>query len=50
LIIDSAKNGKSGNVAIELWRGTYASWQIANESGDLYFRNNYTNARQNTYT
>lgn len=49
LIIDSAKNGSSGNVAIELWRGNnVASWQIANDGGTLYFRNNYTT--QNTYS
>ena len=50
LIIDSSKNAGSGNVAIELWRGTNASWQIANESGTLYIRNNYTTAVQTTYS
>ena len=50
LIIDSSKNASSGNVAIELWRGTNASWQIANESGTLYIRNNYTTAVQTTYS
>ena len=33
-------NSNSGNVAIELWRNANASWQIANETGTLYFRNN----------
>lgn len=41
LIIDGAKNASNGNVAIELWRGTKTSWQIANESGSLYLRDNY---------
>ena len=50
LIIDSSKNASSGNVAIELWRGTNASWQIANESGTLFIRNNYTTAVQTTYS
>ena len=49
LIIDGAKNASSGNVAIELWRGGNASWQIANEGGNLYIRNNWTTAKQTTY-
>ena len=39
-----------GTTAIELWRGTNASWQLANDNGTLYFRNNYTTARQTTYS
>jgi len=50
LIISSELNGGNGNTAIELWRGGNASWQIANEGGTLFIRNNWTNARQNTYT
>lgn len=50
LIIDSSVNGSSGNVAIELWRGSNASWQIANEGGNFYIRNNYTTAAQATYS
>jgi len=45
LIIDSSVNGSSGNVALELWRGSNASWQIANEGGNLYIRNNWTTAK-----
>ena len=43
-------NSNGGNVALELWRGSNASWQIANESGVLYIRNNYTSTKQNTYS
>ena len=43
-------NDNGGNVALELWRGNNASWQIANEGGVFYIRNNYTNAKQNTYS
>lgn len=43
-------NSSGGNVALELWREGNASWQVANESGNLYIRNNYTTAKQNTYT
>ncbi len=50
LVIDSGKNASNGNVSLELWRGSNASWQIANEGGNLYFRNNWTTAKQNTYT
>lgn len=50
LIIDSSVNGSSGNVALELWRGGNASWQFANEGGNLYIRNNWTTAKQNSYT
>ena len=49
LIISSNLNGSNGHVALELWRGTNASWQIANEQGILYIRDNYTNAVQTTY-
>lgn len=38
------------NVAIELWRGANASWQIANESGTFYIRNNYTTSKQTAYS
>lgn len=49
LIISSAENGSDGNISLELWRGTKASWQIANEDDILYFRNNYTTIKQTTY-
>ena len=50
LIISSSDTGAGGNVALELWRGTNASWQISNESGNLHFRTNYTTAKQATYS
>jgi len=43
-------NTNGGNVALELWRASNASWQLANESGTLLLRNNYTTAKQNSYT
>ena len=48
---DSAYNGSvgGGNVALEFWRGTYASWQIINTNGILKFRNNYTSAAHSSY-
>ena len=39
-----------GAVGLELWRGSNASWQILNDSGTLYFKNNFTTAKQSTYT
>jgi len=42
-------NPNGGDAAIELWRDTNASWQIANVSGTLYLRNNYTTSRQTYY-
>lgn len=49
---NSAYNGSTGggDVAIELWRGTNASWQILNNGGYLYFKNNYTTAIQSSYS
>ena len=43
-------NSNSTAVALELWRNANASWQIANVSGTLYIRNNWTTAKQNTYS
>ena len=43
-------NSSNGNVALELWRNAYASWQLANESGILYLRNNWTTSKQATYS
>lgn len=40
----------AGAVAIELWRGGNASWQIINDGGNLHFKNNWTTAKQSTYT
>ena len=50
LIISSSDTGAGGIVALELWRGTNASWQFSNEGGDLHFRTNYTTARQTSYS
>lgn len=56
LIVSSVADGSNldtyagGAVALELWRGANASWQILNDSGTLYFKNNYTTAKQSTYT
>lgn len=55
-IISSIADGSNldstagGAVAIELWRGANASWQIVNDGGYLYFKNNWTTAKQSTYS
>ena len=43
-------NTSEDAVAIELWRNTRASWQIINDSGTLYFKNNWNTERQDTYS
>lgn len=56
LIVSSVAAGSNiistagGDVAIELWRGGNASWQIVNSGGNLYFKNNWTTAKQSTYS
>lgn len=47
---DSLGSTSGGTVAIELWRGSNASWQISNNAGTLYFKNNWTTALQTTYS
>lgn len=37
-------DGGTGDVQLELWRGTNASWKILNNGGNLRFQNNYTNS------
>lgn len=49
LRISSENAGKSGNVALELYRGSNSSWQIANEGAILYFRTNWVGDRKTTY-
>lgn len=49
LRISSANVGSSGNVALELYRGSNGSWQIANEGAILYFRTNWVGDRKTTY-
>lgn len=50
LIISSSDTAAGGIVALELWRGTNASWQLSNEGGNLHFRTNYTTAKQTAYS
>lgn len=40
IIISSAENGSNGNAALELWKGTGTSWQLAAETDTFYLRNN----------
>lgn len=49
LRISSENAGNSGNVALELYRGSKGSWQIANEGAILYFRTNWVGDRKTTY-
>lgn len=49
LRISSENAGKNGNVALELYRGSNGSWQIANEEAILYFRTNWVGDRKTTY-
>lgn len=50
LIISSNDTEQGGNVALELWRGSLASWQISNEGGLLHFRSNWNSTKQTTYS
>ena len=43
-------NSDGGATAVELWRESNASWQLCNDQGVLYLRNNYTTAKQSTYS
>lgn len=49
LRISSENAGNSGNVALELYRGSNGSWQIANEGAILYFRSNWVSEKKTTY-
>lgn len=49
LRISSENAGSSGNVALELYRGSNGSWQIANEGAILYFRTNWVGEKKTTY-
>lgn len=49
LRISSENAGNSGNVALELYRGSNGSWQIANEGAILYFRTNWVSEKKTTY-
>lgn len=49
LRISSENAGENGNVALELYRGSNGSWQIANEKAILYFRTNWVGDRKTTY-
>ncbi len=48
LIVSASDSSKAS--AIELYRSGNASWQIINDSGNLYIRNNYTSSTQSTYS
>ena len=50
LVISSAENGGSADVAIELWRGANASWQMRNSGGVLTLASNYTSSAQGSYS
>ena len=56
LIISSVSHSSNmdttagGVCGLELWRGANASWQIVNDGGYLYFKNNWTTARQSSYS
>lgn len=49
LRISSEESGNNGNVALELYRGSNGSWQIANEGAILYFRTNWVGEKKTTY-
>lgn len=49
LRISSEEAGNNGNVALELYRGSNGSWQIANEGATLYFRTNWVGEKKTTY-
>ena len=50
VIISSSDTGSGGSVALELWRGTAASWQLLDNGGIFYISNNYTDSAQTSYT
>ncbi len=40
--LSSSIGGAGGDVSLQLWRGTNASWRILNTAGNLKFQSNYT--------
>lgn len=50
LRLSSSEAAGGGAVGMEFWRGTNASWQIVNDGGKLYFKNNYTSSAQTSYS
>lgn len=40
--LSSSDSGAGGDVYLDLWRGTNASWKILNTGGKLQFQNNWT--------
>lgn len=42
-------SGAGGDAAIELFRGSNASWKIVNSGGNLFFLHNYTTTKQSSY-
>lgn len=45
----TSDSAAGGDVAIELFRGSNASWKIVNSGGNLFFLHNYTTAKQSSY-
>lgn len=45
----SSATGAGGDVSVELWRGTNASWKILNQGGVLKLQCNYTSTVENYY-
>ena len=46
----SSLKGSGGEVWLQLWRGTNASWRLLNTSGILKFQSNYTTSVQSTWS
>ena len=47
--LNSSIRGAGGDVYLELWRGSNASWRILNTEGSLKFQHNYTTKVQNAF-
>lgn len=45
----TSDSAAGGDVALEFFRGSNASWKIVNSSGNLFFLHNYTTAKQSSY-
>jgi hypothetical protein len=49
VVVSSSDAGDGGAVALELWRGTAASFQFINDGGIFYIKNNYASSAATTY-
>lgn len=47
--LNSSITGAGGNVSLELFRGTNASWKLLNSGGNLHFQCNYSTALTDYY-